>query len=518
MTQELSLSRMALLRSTDLGSSGTTRILVGAAIQLEGDLTAYTIKAVTASDKLVLKTSYTGPTANNKKYVIGSFDSGVDDLTRYVRQTVPATVPLEGKPPLLPRPVYRAYDVGVEFNENYVDLLYRMARRDLGLYLYNSNNQPVRDALGRLIVLSNRWGEAEKLTLTESEERWIKVVNESTCAKLDEQKIPHAKTLFSSAEGQVLDADTVYEARLIPLLLHEDFGAYAVGTVVDGPSGTLDGWAVKDEGTSNAPSRWEVGQAGTPPSRYIAQTSGISGGTNDGKDPVKPGTMLLRGDPNWTDYRLSVFLRATTNDDAIGIVFRHKDPNIYYRFSMDRERKYRRLVKVINGAHTILAEDDFIYAQNADYLITVEAIGDSLRVYQDGALVFAVTDGAIGNGRIGLYCWNNAGARFSDVRVDDFHQDAPVPYRFQFTTSKFTNFFHHVHSYQDETWLKDEDISALLSQAVPLTKAPSEDEARAYDALAGQVLKTRAHQNPPDLEVMRVEHINQALVIKLSAS
>src|SRR5207249_2619445 len=75
-------------------------------------------------------------------------NSGLDDLAPYVRQTVPATVPSVGQKPPLPRPVYRAYDVGVEFNENYVDLMYRLARRGLGLYLYDNNNRPVRDAQG----------------------------------------------------------------------------------------------------------------------------------------------------------------------------------------------------------------------------------------------------------------------------------------------------------------------------------------------------------------------------------
>ena len=34
-------------------------------------------------------------------------DAGLTDLTRYVAQTVPATVPAPGQQPLLPRPVYR---------------------------------------------------------------------------------------------------------------------------------------------------------------------------------------------------------------------------------------------------------------------------------------------------------------------------------------------------------------------------------------------------------------------------
>ncbi len=128
------------------------------------------------------------------------FQSGLDDLTRYARQTIPATVPPEGEKPPLPRPVYRGYDVGVTFNEDYVDLMYRLDGRDLGLYLYDSNNQPVRDVQGRLIVLTNRWGRTEDLTLTESEKLWITVINGSDCASMDTTVIPRSTTL-SAAGG-----------------------------------------------------------------------------------------------------------------------------------------------------------------------------------------------------------------------------------------------------------------------------------------------------------------------------
>src|SRR5207244_7290859 len=98
-----------------------------------------------------------------------------------------------------------------------------------------------------------------------------------------------------------------------------------------------------------------------------------------------------------------------------------------------------------------LATDDCAYPQNQEILITVEALGPSLRVYQDGALIFNVTDNnPITQGRIGLYCWRNTGARFSDVQIDDLGKQAPTVYHFNFTTSQFTNFFHHLHSFQDE--------------------------------------------------------------------
>ncbi|HYY92884.1 MAG TPA: hypothetical protein VE713_00100, partial [Pyrinomonadaceae bacterium] len=106
------------------------------------------------------------------------FDSGLEDLTRYVRQTTPATVPAIGEKPVMAKPFYRAYDVEVEFNENYVDLMYRIGGRDLGLYLYDSNNRPARDAEGRLLTQSGDWGAVEELTLTEGERRWLQLAAE----------------------------------------------------------------------------------------------------------------------------------------------------------------------------------------------------------------------------------------------------------------------------------------------------------------------------------------------------
>jgi hypothetical protein len=458
------------------------------------------------------------------------FQSGVDDLVPYVGQTVPATVPAPGEPPLLPRPLYRGYDVGVAFNEDYVDLMYRLAGRDLGLYLYNSNNQPVRDAQGRLIVLENRWGRTEDLSLTESDKLWITVINGSDCATLDTTVIPHAVTL-SGTDGEVLDADTVYEARLVPLLLHEGFAGYTLGATATGPSGQLGRWQVHDEGPNQGPSQWQIGADGVPPSRFITQSTNTWGGTVDGTDPVKPGSLLLYGDTpalaaadpgqpgNWTDYRFSVYVRST-DDDAIGVVFRYIDASHYYRFSLDRERRYRRLVRVVGGITTVLAEDDFVYLLDRDYQLTVEAIGSSLRVYQDGAPVFSVADSAMDHGRIGLYCWADQGARFSDVRVDDYRAAAPVVYRFKFTTSQFVNFFHHLHSYQDEVWPvtlpESADIAPDVAQAVALPAPPTppaDAEQRAFDSLAASVLGQDATRIPQEVQVTRIARGGDVLAL-----
>lgn len=450
----------------------------------------------------------------------GILDSALDTLAPYVAQTIPATVPAPGEKPPLPRPVYRAYDVGVQFDEDYVDLMYRLEGRDLGLYLYDRNNRPVRDAEGRLLVLTNRWGRGETPVLDRGEGRWINAVNNSDCLPgIDTSLIPKDVNLTSAAPGLVLDADTVYEARLVPLLLREDFTGPLVGASAN--DGEVPGWAVQDDA---GPSVWEVDEDGVPPSPFVVQTSLAGAGSLAANDPVKPGTMLERvADPNrpptdpsqpanWSDYRLTVTLR-TGATGAIGVVFRMKEDQRYYRFSLDRSRRYRRLVRVGNlvtpGVHTILAEDDVTLDPGMDTVVTAEVVGPSLRVYQDGALVFDVVDDTFATGGIALYAWKSPAARFSEVRVDDFSPTSAIAYRFAFTTSEFASFVDHLHSFQDEVWrvpfIVDPGVTSAAADAQLLTAPVTDAETRTYEILAAAVLGTAARQDPPQVEVTRVE-------------
>jgi hypothetical protein len=471
------------------------------------------------------------------------FSSGLDNLTPYVYQTIPATVPSIGEKPIIPRPVYRAYDIGVEFNENYVDLMYRLEQRDLGLYLYDNNNEPIRDTEDRLILYNNRWGAVENITLNESELHWISNANLSSCAtgKLETYAIPPDNTLTSAAANQVLNPDTVYEARLIPLLLHEDFRNFALNSVITESHGIVGGgWRIYDQDShSGNHSSWEVHKEEDTGARFIVQTSNFggsgissSGGNSNKNGIVKPGTILLREnnsaltnvDPqqpfNWTNYRFSTYLMSTDRN-SIGVVFRYQDSNNYYCFEMNNEQKYRRLVKVLNGVHVSMAEDDFVYSNNHYYLFTVEAIDSILRVYQDGMLVFNVNDGdddPIKHGSVGLYCWNNAGAQFADIRIDDFRTNAPIVYRFKFITSNFTNFFHHLHSYQDETWrapliteIDASTIRNIVDQAIDstsITSTLSESEALLFESLLQKVDQTaiQQQQNVSNVQITRIEH------------
>jgi hypothetical protein len=98
----------------------------------------------------------------------------------------------------------------------------------------------------------------------------------------------------------------LHEARLVPMLLHDDF------------RGGLAGWTVVDVGTTDAPSAWSVQTSAS--GSVVRQTSRIGGG-----DAVTaPGTLLVGGEPAWTDLRMRVLARsaAAGGGGAIGVVFR----------------------------------------------------------------------------------------------------------------------------------------------------------------------------------------------------
>lgn len=445
------------------------------------------------------------------------FTGGLADLSLYVEQTIPPTVPETGELPLLPRPVYRGYDVGVLFNEDYVDLMYRLAGRDLSLLLYDRNNQPVRDQTGRLVVMDNPWGVNEQLSFNAQETPWITLMDGSPCVDpIDLDSVPRDQTLRAAHEAQILDPDTLYDARLMPLLAHEDFSRI--------PAGTLGRWQVTDLVTTGAPSHWEIEEF-VPKSYRVIQTSGIGvGGTWLGTLPTLTwlGTLLVLGNhpgvpatdssqpPIWSDCRISLYLRSS-QDGTIGAAFRYADAGNFYLFTMDRPNGAHRLIRVAGGGFTILAEDQITYDLNRDYHLVVEAIADSLRIYLDDALLFDVTDATIASGGLALQCGTCAGAAFSDIQVHDFSKAARSVYHFPFTTSAFVDFFHHLHSFDDECWpgtctLPDADLAALdAHSASEQNSAVSDDEARAFERLADNTLGTSANQTAVRTELTRIE-------------
>ncbi len=504
------------------------------------------------------------------------FSNGLNDLHAYVAQTIPPTISDSDQSTLQPRPVYRAYDVGVQFNEDYVEQMYRQAQRDLGLYLFDNNDRPIRNNQGHILPMNNHWGNTEALGLAERDARWIETLEHRDCVSVERARIPHSSTLAARARGQLLRPDTTHEARLLPMLLHDSFdglifhgwqaihgdqrdweldresnlrgsvdhvngllvhlgGSPNISSVTPGlhlfsfdpqtagvrpayrviainsaaGTVTLDG---HPDLVENQSYHYEIMQPG--PVRHTARTMGT------GTDSLRPGAVIVRGDEVWSDYCLSVYARnETPNNSAIGsigVVFRQQGSQ-YYRYALHADPAVRQLTRVDGSTITVLAQENFVYDANRDYQLSIEVIGERIRIYQDGLLVFDITDATYTTGRVGLYAWNSDGAAFRDLRVDDLSASASVAYRFSFITSCYANFYHHLHSYQDETWpatingdvVSTETLSAICSFAVTQTQThniSTNSEASAYDELALQALGSQARTFPERIEVTRVEH------------
>ena len=205
-------------------------------------------------------------------------------------------------------------------------------------------------------------------------------------------------------------------------LLREDFSAVADGELPEG-------WRVVDEPPyTTRESRWRVENG------VLRQTSNLYGFA--GGEYAEPGTYLVGGDAGWTDYRVSVRLRST-DDDAIGVVFRHRDPENFLRFSMDRERGYRRLVRTVRGGAHLLWEDGVRYERDRSYTVALDCVGDRIEGWIDGERLFSVRDADLQGGEVGLYARANRGAHFEEVRVSapfdawigyhEFGAEPPLP-------------------------------------------------------------------------------------------
>ncbi len=186
----------------------------------------------------------------------------------------------------------------------------------------------------------------------------------------------------------------------------------------DFAAGLSSAWTVVDEGTHYRPSQWAVTGG------VLEQSSNIHDNTNDRNLLPKLGTYLLTGDPNWTDYSVSLRMLATDND-AFGVMFGYQDAKNYYRFSMDQSRAYRRVVKFVNGTVARLAEDAVPYEQNRWYTVEIRFTGGVIEVWLDGQRLFQIADTSHSAGRIALYCWGQAVAQFDDVVVKSLSAQAP---------------------------------------------------------------------------------------------
>ena len=179
--------------------------------------------------------------------------------------------------------------------------------------------------------------------------------------------------------------------------------------------GNITGWTVVDQGTVSAPSVWQVVRG------EVQQTSNIHG-PDASAVAGRKGTFAYYNNSaalSWGNYSYSAVLRST-DDDGIGVMFRYKDANNYYKLDLDAQRNFSKLFKVVNGVESTLATATGGYTKGANFNLQVKVLGNQITVLRDGSNIFggAITDSSLTTGTVGLYCWGSQNCYFDDVSVN----------------------------------------------------------------------------------------------------
>lgn len=182
---------------------------------------------------------------------------------------------------------------------------------------------------------------------------------------------------------------------------------------IDTGPDALAGWRIVDTVPMTRPSRWRSNGGAA-----MELNSGYAGALSQA-NVDRLGTYLLQtSGTHWTDYRVNVAL-SSASANSFGLMFRVRDDNNYYRFSMDRASSFRRLVKRVNGVFTTIWQDTTQYVQNQTYQLEVTAQGTSITIKLDGVTLFSGNDNSHQRGSIGLYAWASGGASFDNVEVEN---------------------------------------------------------------------------------------------------
>lgn len=447
-----------------------------------------------------------------------SVAAGPDSLAAYVRQTVPATVTQDKTAPAMPRPVFRAYDVGVEFNADYVDLLYRLAHRDLTLQILDSNGALARDAVDRSLSFPNPWGVTGGLVLDDASAAWLAAVDPE-CLPINHGTIAHNQTFGTTGVPLLLEPATRYRARLVPLVVHDDFAApgHAHGAHAEGDGARIGDWLVAELDDVVQASRWTVDNAGSADGIFVVQDRALPGSATAATE-CPPGSALLwapagGGPLFWRSQRVSLFLSGAAGG-AAGVVLLYAGPQDYFAVTLHEADGVCRLVHRTGGSAVKLAEGPVAFTPGTDVELVVEVCDTAIRVFVDDAATLAhyLDLSQVAGGETGLWCWNNPAARFKDVRIEDQSGLAATAFSFEFVSSGYVNFFHLAHTRRTPVWQIETEggarqrsvaeLAQLTSAAVATSTAPLEaGEIRQYEDLVALWLGPGLVRDPVELDV-----------------
>jgi hypothetical protein len=129
-------------------------------------------------------------------------------------------------------------------------------------------------------------------------------------------------------------------------------------------------------------------------------------------------------------YENFIFNASVRSTDNLGsnpsadydIIFGYQDPNNYYYMMFNSNPMNSDLFKVVNGNREHVADStDFAVPDNNYHDVALERVGDSVKVFFDGALVLDAMDSTFATGRVGIGSFNDA-SLWDDITVKLFHR------------------------------------------------------------------------------------------------
>jgi hypothetical protein len=372
-------------------------------------------------------------------------DGGVlADLAPYVRWSIPDPGAV---------PVFRAYDLGCEFDATYVQQMYGA---DLRVRVRDHDGRPALDPAGAELIFENVWEEAPTTTLTTSSAAWL--------SRLD------------ACTGAV---------EWLDLARDDSVRMQTAGLLYDDFSGTLaTAWTphVLDTAETRA-ANWHLDGG------ILRQDVDVAGGDNAPASPDKPGTVYVSDDVDVADVAVEALAWAATG--AYGLVFRWQGTGDYYRFSIGRQRL--RVVRVRGGAVHELWSSPGSYEPEAATRLVVQVEGARIRCQVDERLVCDLEEADLETapaGSVGLYTWGSDSAAFDELRARAWPGAAlgpACPYTAELEASRplFTDAFDDLAAFEQVVLSTGAPATTSSAAAGTATIARRRSDDLAVVALAG---------------------------------
>ncbi len=135
----------------------------------------------------------------------------LSNLSAYVDYTIPAAANADDEQ----SKVYRSYDVGVAYNDSYIDQMYQMAGLPIKIRLLDNNNLSVLDAKGKDLEFVNLWGDNPELSLTEEETIYADVLDDSGCIIMVSEDVETNEMTIGFSRDLLMKPQTQYKAQVI---------------------------------------------------------------------------------------------------------------------------------------------------------------------------------------------------------------------------------------------------------------------------------------------------------------